>query len=438
ITNSEVSRECGAESCVDSTITDYMYYEKVLQAKEITHFLNITGLFGIYHDLHLKLELPVVLQRTNKLSVHEDIDEATAKELLKDPDGNPMFNIPFTSADRSGIDYFVTGLEWGIMNQSRNESHPDWNIYIEGLWGVGAIMKPAGSTDIDGDLGYGDPGISRGNLSLRGGTRMSKRFKYINPYFGFEFLFEFPQREAPYPYNNATVYDGQVNVMPPMRGYIHFGMEVIPWEKPARQQKLFFDLMFIGGYVSEGRDFSVLSDALGTSNNPYLNYYKGSPDWWENKVGTEHFIDTWNQNYGPGDQLCWNDVTGYYEECGRGGEEYDWYGKEHWTGLTDQENYGTFGGRFTIGFITSKWFKIMAGVQVRYNQPHFITFADQCNSGSYEEYADGSSNCVIGGHSSGVSSYNPDYRAILDEMGNRFKISSTIMVNVFVNAVAMF
>ena len=80
----------------------------------------------------------------------------------------------------------------------------------------------------------------------------------------------------------------------------------------------------------------------------------------------------------------------------------------------------------------------MAGVQVRYNQPHFITFADQCNSGSYEEYDDGSSNCVIGGHSSGVSSYNPDYRAILDETGNRFKISSTIMVNVFVNAVAMF
>lgn len=439
---SEVSRECWAGDCVDSRIDDYIYYEKALESKDLWHVMRITGLFGIFHDLQLKIELPIVLQRSSSLKVHEDITPTQAERILQDPvTGDPIFNVPYYSTNRSGIDYFVTGLEWGIFNQARNESWPTWSVFIEGLWGVGKIMKPSGHTDQDGKLGAeltgADAGVSKGNLAIRGGSKIGKRFKYINPYFGFEFLFEFPKREAPYPYNNDVVYDGQVNLRPPMKGFINFGLEVIPWEVPAKQQKFFIDLRFIGGYISEGRDYSILFDALGTSNNPSVNYFKGDPDFWDTQVGNSDFANVWNDFYGDGDNLAWNSATNSYEYTATG-KAYDTYKRETWTGLTDIENYGTFGGRFAAGFVTGKWFKIMAGVGVAYNQPHFITFADQCNSGEFETYADGTSNCTMGPHSSGRSSFNPDYRAILDEPGNRFKISSTLIVDIFVHAVAMF
>lgn len=439
---SEVARECTGSECVDSRINDYVYYEKALEAKDLWHVLRITGLFGIFRDLHLKIELPIILQHSTSIKKHPDIETASAERILRDSGtGLPIFNIPFTSTNRSGIDYFTTGIEWGVLNQARNEAWPDWNIWLEGVWGVGKIMRPSGETDVDGDLGAAadgkNAGVSRGNLGIRGGSKIGKRFKYINPYFGFEFLFEFPKREAPYPFNNAVVYDGQVNLKPPMRGFMHFGLEVIPYEVPAKQQKFFVDLRFIGGYVSEGRDYSILFDALGTSNDPGLNYAKGDPAFWGGEVGTSDFVSQWNQNYGDGEGLTHNPATNSYDYSDTG-QPYDPYKEETWTGLTDIENYGTFGGRFTVGFVTGKWFKIMAGVGIAYNQPHFITFADQCNSGNFEDYDDGSSNCTMFSHTSGTSSFNPDYRAVVDEPGNRFKLSSTMIFDVFVHAVAMF
>ena len=435
---SEVSRECYAGDCVDARIQDYIYYEKVLEAVETSHILDLNAMIGIYHDLQLKIGLPVILQKSGSLKAHPDISQAQAQGKLMDPSsGMPLFNVPFNSSDRSGIDYFVTGLEWGVLNQARNESWPDWNIYLDGLWGVGPIMKPAGHDDVNGDLGaVDDPGVSRGNLSIRGGTKLGKRFKYINPYFGFEFLFEFPQRDAPYPFNNEAVFDGQVNLKPPMKGFFTFGLEIIPYEAPAKQQKFFIDLRFIGGYISEGRDYSPLFDALGTTQDPSLNFFEGEPNFWQSKVGAADFASQWNGWYGDRQPLTWDPATGRYMDSH--GQPYDPYSQETWTGLTDQENYGTFGGRFQVGFVTGKWFKIIAGVGVAYNQPHFITFTDECNSGTFEKFSDGSSNCTMGTHSSGTSSFNPDYRAVLDEPGNRFKLSSTLIIDVFVHAVAMF
>jgi|GEM_PF-2457749 len=433
----EISRECYAGNCTEGAIHDYIYYEKLLESIEKTHVLNITALFGIYHDLHLKIGIPVYLQKSASLNIHPDTTQQHVQNALNDPSsGVPLFDVPFTSADRSGIDYFVTGLEWGVLNQARNEALPDWNIFIEGLWGVGPIMKPAGN----GKGAVDDPGISRGNIGLRGGTKIGKRFKYINPYFGFEFLFEFPKREAPYPFGNEKVYDGQVDTKPPMKGFMQFGLEIIPYEAPAKNQKFFMDLRFVGGYISEGRDFSPLFDALGTTDDPSLNFFKGSPDFWESKVGRGDFATLWNQWYGNGDSLTWvgDQNNGHYEDS-RG--VYDPYKRETWTGLTDQENYGTFGGKFQVGFVTSKWFKIIAGVGIEYNQPHFITFADECNSAVFEG-AGSDTNCIMGSIPQGSqwtkSSFNPDYRVQLDEPGNRFKLSYTLVVSTWVNAVAMF
>jgi len=435
----DIERECYAGSCTTSIWNDFIATQKLLTAVDVSHMLRITGLIGLFHDLQLRVELPIYVQRSSSLDLADGVTPAAAATILADPvTGAPLFSAPFHSTNRSGIDYFVTGLEWAVFNQARNANLPTWSLFIEGWWGVGKIMKPSGHDDGGAKYGAeatgGSPGISRGNLSLHAGTRLGKRFTYLNPYFGFDFLAEFPKREAPYPYNNEAVYDGQVNIKPPMKGTITFGLEIVPYEVPARQQKLFIDLRFVGGYVSEGRDFSPLFDALGTTGSPSLDYGKGdslcwnaagsaygpcatgqASDFWEREVGNKDFTKLWKERYD-----------------GRGN------GSELWTGLSDIENYATYGGRLTVGFVTSKWFKVLAGVGLTYQQPHFITFADQCNSGVFQVYPDGSSNCVLGEHESGTSSFNPDYRAAIDEPGNRFKISSNLLVDVFVHASAMF
>lgn len=444
----QISRECNPSAtervCVSGAYNDFISTEKVLESKEISHIIDITALFGIFHDLQLKVEIPIIVQRSSELNLADGVSQTEADRILNDPaSGLPLFEVPFVSTNRSGIDYFVTGLEWGILNQARNPSWPTWNVYVEALWGVGKIMKPsghAGGTKYGTEADGGDAGISRGNIGLRGGTRIGRRFKYINPYFGFEFLVEFPKREAPYPFNNDKVYDGEVNLKPPIRGFIDFGLEVIPWEVQAKNQKFFIDLRFIGGYVSEGRDYSELYDALGTTKNPSLNYMNGDNTCYNETTGQYEYGDS---GCPPGDSFWEREITNGADFTKRWKTWYDARGdgSELWTGLTDIENYGTFGGRFTVGFITSKWFKIMAGIGVTYNQPHFITFADECNSANYTTTADEvNSNCEMGPPKSpfSESSFNPDFRAAIDWPGNRFKLTSTLLLDIFVNAVAMF
>src|SRR5690606_23237230 len=63
---------------------------------------------------------------------------------------------------------------------------------------------------------------------------------------------------------------GYINQRPPIQGRLTAGMAIVPWEDRQQWQRFTIDLRFTGDYISEGRDFSPLFDALGTSQNPYL------------------------------------------------------------------------------------------------------------------------------------------------------------------------
>jgi hypothetical protein len=218
----------------------------------------------------------------------------------------------------------------------------------------------------------------------------------VDPYFGFEAFIPFPKREALWP--NMDDYSGQINLIPPYRGMVVFGLEIVPWEVKGRQQKLFIDLRIMGGYQSESKNITPITDALGTSTDPGLT------------------------------------LEGYPEFASS-------YPKYRWTGLTDEEEYGTFGGRLTIGFITSKWFKISAGVGFSHIQEHFLTFADECNASNFEtiDADSGDTNCDWDpGDQLDEKSFNPDYRRGLDAIGTRFRIEESTIFDVIVNATVMF
>src|SRR5206468_1476483 len=59
---------------------------------------------------------------------------------------------------------------------------------------------------------------------------------------------------------------------PPLQGWLFAGLEVIPWEQREQFQRVTFEGRIAASYRSEGRDYSELFDALGSSHAPSMRY----------------------------------------------------------------------------------------------------------------------------------------------------------------------
>ena len=91
--------------------------------------------------------------------------------------------------------------------------------------------------------------------------------KYIEPYGGFEALFEFQNESSDYGISDLQ---GSLVNHPPFQGSLIGGLAVFPWEVRDQFQRIELDFRFRGTYRSEGRDYSPLFDALGSSDAPSL------------------------------------------------------------------------------------------------------------------------------------------------------------------------
>jgi hypothetical protein len=200
--------------------------------------------------------------------------------------------------------------------------------------------------------------------------------------------------------------DGQINTMPPIEGTLLAGLEIVPWENLDRFQKLSLGIEISATFHSEGRTFSEMFDALGTSDDPRLTY----------SDATDRFSTNWRDRFS--------------------GHAYGW------DGMTDVENYATFAGRFTFMIQPAKYVKFLLGVGFAHDQEHFITYTDECNSevtGSCIDYNDNGTpgdpsddRYVFG------DQYNPMTRDVIDAPGNRFRAQETTVFDVFLSVVAMF
>src|SRR6185436_5568798 len=92
----------------------------------------------------------------------------------------------------------------------------------------GGFRDPASGVQLDeGPGGKRKAGVSRGTTGLNFHTYLSRRVKYIEPYGGFDVLFEFPNDSSDY---KAVDLKGSLVNHPPLRGSMIVGIAVIPWE----------------------------------------------------------------------------------------------------------------------------------------------------------------------------------------------------------------
>ena len=191
-------------------------YIPVGQHEHLRNTLNVGLEVGVFHDLELFMNLPIVLSDTRELSLPDsDADRALSRQIREErqPDGStiPLFDVPFTSPARSGIPHVQVGIAWGIFNQFRDQALPNWLIMLSGQFAVGNTMRPCSNDPVTGTRidyvntttgttspcnGGSDPGITDGVHWIRFETRSSYRLRYVEPYAGLEFMAGFPAQAS--------------------------------------------------------------------------------------------------------------------------------------------------------------------------------------------------------------------------------------------------
>jgi hypothetical protein len=239
--------------------------------------------------------------------------------------------------------------------------------------------------------------VGRGLIELVVGTRFSKRIGIVDPFFGIEALVGFPKKGSPY--RDPDNEDGAVNTMPPIVGSIDVGLEIVPWEIPERHLKFVIGVMGGGKYHSEGRVYSPLFDALGSS--AYFH--------------NQTFVDFNNNGV---------DDRGDESAAAPSNPYVPLEDRYNYSGMTDVDNYATFYGRLYLVIQPAKYIKFRVGSDVGHETDHFITKTDKCNL----------DNEIPGG----CSRYNFDHRPEIDNPGRRFLVDKTLLWQFFVDATAMF
>ena len=412
--------------------------QAVANYKETTSRLNTRADIGLYKDLALVLRLPIILSNDRKL----DAISGTPQSIVATgATGEQLFSMPFESPTRSGIEYLAVGIDSAVMNQQRDYTKPTWVIGVEGRFsvsepmhacskngslnvpgnqqacaypadinrdGVGGQVAGPNGTTLDGSnfSGGRSPGVSRGTTGLFVHTYISKRVRYIEPYGGLDALFEFQNASSDY---GSTDLKGALVNHPPIQGSFLAGIAVFPWEIRDQYQRIEVDFRARGTYRSEGRDYSPIFDALGSSDAPSLrrpNYasYQNDPT----TSGADSVVN-------PGSR------------------------KVYTTGITDVQQHGIYTLSTQFTFQAGEYVKFNLGAAYTIIQGHLITIDQPCNPDVTNDLgAAGPCRTASGGTSSATGIPNPNYRAVIDAPGRRFRFDDASSWDAWVNAIVMF
>ena len=382
----------------------------VAQYRQSIGTLEIGADIGLFRDLALSFRLPLILADSRELS---DLDGSAANpQRLRDPSGEQLFSVPFKSPTRSGIDQLAVGLDHAILNQLRDPAMPTWVLGAESRFSVGPRLhacNAAGAVQCPDPANPSapgrDPGISRGMTTLALHTIFAKRFGYVEPYLAFRGQIELPAGNSDYGATNDV--NGTLLTRPPVVGTFTVGTEVYPYENRESFQRLSLDFKVHGTYHSPGREYSELFDALGSSQARSLR--DGNPNAFKGDAATS-----------TADPAA---------------------PKVFFTGITDQQAYGSFGGTLGVTMQAGEYVKFNAGLGLTYAQSHLITASDACNP-DVKGGPGTSGPCRAGGASTGgntaTGTPNPNHRQVIDLPGRRFSVDDTTIVDLWLSGTVMF
>lgn len=372
------------------------------------HALKVRAEVSLYTDLMLSIEMPLVLSQNASFSydtrkgseciyrgsdancVNADNSMTTNSVFTEDhndPDPthyivpNAGFDaqnkgtgfdaastLVFRGPKRGGegasvLDTLNFGLTYAILSQRRDKTKPTWTIAAEYRLSIGNVMR------FDRTRPEANTGVADGLDHFIFRTALSRQFRWFDPYIQFWFDFPFVRRDDTLFFSLGPTAKNQ---FPQIGGGTTFGIELIPYERPAENYKIAFD---IAGRINgkfDGRGYSEAWELFASS--PALDC-----------------------------NAAWNPA------CDPAQTKNNYQGKA-FTGITTIEDYAAIGAHIALNMQVTKWVRFRAYFDYQRDQAHFITVDDV---GRPEQ--DGS-------RVSKASEYNPAFRPVINEIGRRYRV----------------
>jgi hypothetical protein len=425
-----IKREA-AGTVLEDTVPGSIPIVRDLLFSEDRHVVTPHASIGVFHDLQLSFALPITLSlnrsyefdqraepcvfpgqagpgqsatcidRTNSSTLVDDLLPDGASGRIGYDAGDPMNGFAldsktvFESVGRSGLDQLHLGIAWAPMNQERDDTKPTWVLSATFMISLGKIMK------FDRNDPTAEAGVSRGVHEFRAETAVSKRTRWAEPFVSFWWQAPLGVRGSrPADPDGSLFWSvgfGQDTDRPQQRAGTLFGFEAIVFDRPAKKERLGLELSgrveahFNGqGYSEMWEPFAYAGDVRNNPSGPLI-------------------IDI--------DPVSSSDAPVSHP------------------GVTNIENYLSFGGRVGINARVGPHARFSASFELGRDQAHAISFTDAgderppCGSGVTENCESPDDRVVT----PGTVEVDPLHKQIIDITGRRYILDESTRFTVLVN-----
>ena len=391
---------------------------KDLLYKQQRSAMNLRAEIGLYQDLALSLEMPLVLSDNRSLEYDQrkggecvfagrdancvNADNSLSTNSEKDgshpttPDYmDPNFILPvggydatrsskdtpigfptgssmvFRGPQRGGsggamLDTLNFALSWAVLSQRRDDTKPTWVIALAYHLSIGDVMR------FDRANPDANHAIADGLDHVVAKTAVSHRFKYADPYVVFWFDYPFARRSDT---QFVNLGGNAKNAFAQMSAGTRFGFEGVPYENVKSGYKISIDL---NGRIQgkfDGRGYSEIWEMLASS--PALAC-----------------DPAWNPS-------CMLPSSPY------AGRPY--------SGITTIENFVTLGAEAALVLQLTRYVRFRAWFLYQHDQTHLVTIDDVGTPGA------------VGMRVGLAEEYNPAFRPVINEIGRRYKVDDVDM-----------
>lgn len=409
-------------------------HDEEMDFRQTRSTLDLTLRGGLYRDLELRLNFPYIVQSTRSLRYHsggagearssvdpsaQDIEDhaedvfgsGSYRSNLDEFEMYRFFELgnDYRGIDRAGFGDPTIGLHWAPWNDYRDDTKSTMVIGIDYTMPL-ATPQQAGNSS-----------VGRGVHEFSPRFAASKRFDWIEPYFGLRAFLPIAATDNLYDERDSGS-QGQVLTLPTFRGHFTLGTEFVPYEDPLRDIRYAIDLRFQFGYTSEGRDYTPLFDHMTDPNNEC------------NDVRLEDLQPEFNDNGELVDarkvHCAWvaqqpSNFDGHPDAYNL--EEGNADDRFAFQDLMSVDSYGTITGQLGFNLQPHEIFQFRAALGLTRHQSHLLTNArtGRAVEGDEVDIRDRQERNPV---------YNPSY----DNSGDRFRVQSYNTFHVMVTTAMQF
>lgn len=425
-------------------------FNKEMLYEETQSTLDIKLRAGIYKDLELHINVPYVLSSTRGLQYANDDPQRTVNENNSsvDPsesrvrrDAERVFSPGDTkqqtiakfdqfntyryfelsdqmrSYERSGFAEPSVGIHWAPFNDERDDTKATLMIGMDYVMPIVPIARQ------DNDA------VGKGVHELQWKVAASKRFDWIEPYFGMQYFLPFASTDSPLRPIDDRENVGQVIKNPPQRALITLGTEFIPHSDAKTGERYAIDLRFQFGYTSEGRDYTPLFDHMSNSDCQGLTIDEVLPQF--DNTGKISNLDQVACAWVVRESA--NAAASPIYDIGAAAQTSDKDRPFTTNGIMTVESYGTFSGQLAFNLQPSHYFQFRLAGGLTHNQQHFLTNA---RTGRNSERTQDNTVALSGPDAK--YERNPVYNPTYDAPGNRFRVEQYNIWHVMITTALQF